>query len=86
MTWLVLTDKTQKIHSVSEIYSDLDPKQHNLSLDPLSSTDFKLLDNNSTIPVMTSDDPNDVLFFNHNGEDTLSKFWNYYKSVMINKN
>ena len=44
MTWLVLTDITQKIHSVSKICSALDPKQRILFLNPMSTTDFKMLD------------------------------------------
>ena len=43
MTWMVLTDKTQKILHSSEIRSALDPTMQNLSIDPLSTTDFQIV-------------------------------------------
>lgn len=43
MTWKILTDKTQKILHCSEICSALDPTMRNLSIDPLSSTDFQIV-------------------------------------------
>ena len=86
MTWLVLTDITQKIHSVSEICSALDPKLRNLSLDPLSTTDFKMLDNNPSVPLTSSADPNDAVFFAHDGENAPSTMVDRFKSVMIDKN
>ena len=68
MTWLVLTDVTQKIHSFSGIRSALDPKQRNLSLDPLSTTDFKMLDNDPSVPEASSVDLEDAVYFAHDGE------------------
>ena len=50
MTWKVLTNKTQKVLFHAEICSMLDPSMRNLSLDSLSSTDFKLLDSKSSMP------------------------------------
>ena len=86
MTWLVLTDKTQKIHSVSEIRSALDPKLRNLSLDPLSTTDFKMLDNNPSVPLTSSADPDDAVFFAHDGENAPSTMGDWFRSVMIDEN
>ena len=86
MTWLVLTDVTQKIHSVSEIRSALDPKLRNLSLDPLSTTDFKMLDNDPSVPETSSADHNDAVYFTHDREDTSSTMVDQFKSVMVDKN
>lgn len=62
MTWLVLMDVTQKIHSVSEIRSVLDPIQQNLSLDPMLTTNFEMFDNNSPVPEASSVDRKDAVF------------------------
>lgn len=43
MTWKIITNKTWKVICRSYICSALDPKSHNLSFDPLSSTDFCML-------------------------------------------
>ena len=81
-----MTDVTQKIHSLSKICSALDPKLQNLSLDPLSTTDFKMLDNNPFVHLTSSADPNDAVFFAHDGENTPSTMVDRFKSVMIDKN
>ena len=78
MTWLVLTDVIQKIHNVSKIPSALDPKQQNLSLDPLSSTDFKMLDNDPSIPEASSLDYNDVVYLAHDGENISSTMVDWF--------
>ena len=44
MTWTLVTDKTQQIIHRSSIRSALDPNLRNLRLDPLQSTDVKMLD------------------------------------------
>ncbi len=43
MTWTLVTDKTQKIIHCSSIRSTLDPNLRNLTLDPLKSTNVKML-------------------------------------------
>ena len=45
-----------------------------------------MLDNDPNVPNTSSDDPNNVVFFNHDGEGTSSKFVDWYKSVMIDEN
>ena len=86
MTWLVLTDVTQKIHSVSEIRSALDPKQRNLSLDPASSTDFKMIDNDPSVPVDSALNPTDAVYFAHDGGNTSPTMVYWFRSVMIDEN
>ena len=86
MTWLVLTDVTQKIHSVSGIRSTLDPKQRNLSLDPTSSTDFKMLDNNPSVPEESSLDPDHAVYFAHDGGNTSPTMVDRFRSVMVDEN
>ena len=86
MTWLVLTDVTQKIHSVSEIRSALDPKKRNLSLDPTSTTDFKMLDNDPSVPAASTLDPHDAVYFAHDGEDASPQMVDRFRSVMIDEN
>ena len=44
MTWTLVTDKTQQIIHRSAIRSALNPNLRNLSLDPLKTTDVKMLD------------------------------------------
>ena len=65
MTWLVLPDRTQKIHSVSKIHTTFNPKQQNFTLDPISTTEFELMDNNPSVPEALSVDPTDDIFLNH---------------------
>ena len=88
MTWKVLTNKTKKVLFCSEICSTLDPSMRNLSLDPLSSTDFKLSDSkpsqsfkyptdtsppNITLPPEPdATDSPEVIFFRPYGERTSS--------------
>ena len=86
MTWLVLTDDTQKIHSVSEIRSALDPKQRNLSLDPLSSTDFKILDNDPAVLESSSVYSKDAVYFAYDRGNASSTMVDRFKSVMVDKN
>lgn len=61
-------DTTQKVISCSEIRPALDPKQRNLSLDPTTPTNFKMLDNDlSADAIAAADndpaDPTSVIFF-----------------------
>ncbi len=44
MTWTLVTNKTQKIIHCLSIWSALDPNLRNLSLNPLNTTDIKMLD------------------------------------------
>ena len=75
MTWLVLTDVTQKIRSVSEIRSAFDPIRRNLALDPLSTTDFKISDNDPSVLEASPVDPNDAVFFANDGEISFHQWW-----------
>ena len=80
MTWKILTDKTQKVIYCSKICSALDPKSRNLSIDPLSTTDFCMLpspppvdDSFSpsaapSVPSVPSSDPAKVVFLHNHGE------------------
>ena len=92
MTWLVLTDTTQEIISRSKICTALDPKLRKLSLDPTTSTDFKLLEID---PITLSDDPEtlkdnskDTVFFKPNGEKDASstQMVDRCKMVMLDEN
>ena len=92
MTWLVLIYTTQEIISRSEIHTALDPKLHNLSLDPTTSTDFKLLEiNPETVSENTTpskDNSLDIFFFKKEGEkDALStRMVDRFKMVMVDEN
>ena len=94
MTWKVVTDKTQKILCRSAVRTALDPKLRNLSLDPLSTTDFQMSD--ATLPPPQKEyDPSSipfehVYFRNHGGTDdssATSTTKDYkYKSVITDEN
>lgn len=63
MPWLVLTDTTQQIIRRSKVCSALNPKMRNLSLDPTTSTDFKMPNNDpSSVTPEINDNPNEVIF------------------------
>ena len=71
---------------MSEIRSALDPKLRNQSLDLLSTTDFKILDNDPSVPKTSSADHNDAVYFAHDRENTSSTMVDLFKSVMVDEN
>ena len=97
MTWKVVTEKTQKVLCWSAIRNALDPSMRNLSLDPLKSTDFKMLPSSPTDKPTTApslppnpdfyeeNKDNEVVYFRNDGEKsdgTSHKF----KYVITNAN
>ena len=97
MTWKVLTNKTCKILYCSEICSALDSSLQNLSIDPLSTTDFELSDckypTDTSLPNIAQPidpDATDSVFFCPHGEkgksDAQGVITQKFKSVMKDQN
>ena len=89
MTWKIVTDKTQKIICRSAVRSALDPEMRNLSLDPMKTTDVKILEPppvDSPSPAATSDehDPAQVVYFRDHGEKHRTTVGDKFKSVITN--
>ena len=98
MTWKVVTEKTQKVLCQSAIRTALDPSMRNLSLDPLKSTDFKMLPSSPTDKPTTapSSPPNpdsyeetpdkEVVYFRDDGEKSDGTTSHKFKSVITDAN
>lgn len=90
MIWKVINKKINKILCHSSIWSTLDPLEQILTLDPLKTTDFKLVEPsvNDPSPDIPIDLHYQVVYFRNQGEENfaLAVVSNKFKSVITDEN